>query len=128
MTTHVIIRSDSLPETYGSATICEEVRQILRRPDLSDDVLLRTIAEHRFSTASELSADDLAAGKGTRAERSRAIRTLMVPPPRHGLDMPQHDLNPPAALRFVPAVSVWRRLVPALKPQLKRVRVPVKGN
>ncbi|MDN3720027.1 hypothetical protein QW131_14585 [Roseibium salinum] len=83
------------------ASVCEEIRQVMKRPDLSDDVLLHALSGH-YDQDNSLTPGALAAGQGLPEERASVIRTMIVPPPRHGLEMPAHDLAPPLSVRFAP--------------------------
>ncbi|MCX2721938.1 hypothetical protein [Roseibium salinum] len=101
------------------ASVCEEIRQVMKRPDLSDDVLLHALSGH-YDQDNSLTPGALAAGQGLPEERASVIRTMIVPPPRHGLEMPAHDLAPPLSVRFAPVIARWQRVLAAGRPQLKR--------
>ncbi len=109
-----------LPGPHRAGGVFEEIRSVLNRPDLSDAVLLETLTEARTDQDGDLSPRDLVAGLGDAQQRAGLIRTLLVPPPAHGLDMPLHDLNPPMSIRLAPLLRRWRRLLPSARPRLKR--------
>lgn len=118
MTMHMTFLTES---TGNTVPVFEEIRSTLDRPDLSDDVLRTALAEERFQPDGGLSAGDFAAGLGRPEQRAGLIRTLRVPPPAHGLDMPEHDLNPPAGVRLAPLLRRLRRALPEARPRLKRL-------
>ncbi|MBN8181982.1 hypothetical protein [Roseibium aggregatum] len=122
MTSHVSIDQRTSPTLFADSKLLEEIRTVLKRPDLGDDVLLSVLSG---SAATRRGIDHFA---GTPQDRAAFIRTLPVPAPRHGLEMPHHDLNPPLAVRFAPLVALWQRAVLPLAPQLKRVPVPAKDR
>ncbi|WP_299817282.1 hypothetical protein [uncultured Roseibium sp.] len=111
-----------------NGSVYEEIRHVLKRPDLSDGVLQQILAERRFGADTQLGADAFLAGKGLAEERAGVIRTMIVPPPLHRLDMPAHDLEPPLSRRFAPLAARWRRAVHMLRPQMKRTPAPVRNR
>ena len=123
MTQHVSIdHQTATTALFADSDLLDEIRSVLKRPDLGDDVLLSALAN---SPAARCGINPV-----TTAQQDRAaiIRTLPVPAPSHGLEMPQHDLNPPLAVRFAPLVALWHRALQPLAPQLKRVPVPAKDR
>ncbi|MHA7777548.1 hypothetical protein [Roseibium sp. M-1] len=116
MTSHVSLQRDAYPVPFA-AELYEEIRTELQRPDLSDADLEKALCGH-----------ELAVFTAAPGARSRALRSLALPAPRHGLDMPAHDLNPPLAVRFAPVVALWQRMLQPIAPQLKRLPVPFKDH
>ncbi|EAV45481.1 hypothetical protein [Roseibium aggregatum] len=124
MTQHVSIdhQTATTAALFADSDLLDEIRSVLKRPDLGDDVLLSALAS---SPAARHGINHVTAMP---QDRETFIRTLPVPAPRHGLEMPQHDLNPPLAVRFAPLVALWHRALQPLAPQLKRVPVPAKDR
>jgi hypothetical protein len=117
MTSHVTLQRDAYPVSLADTGLFEEIRTVLKRPDLTDDDLQTLLCGHELSIL--LAAPDA---------RADVVRSLAVPAPRRGLDMPAHDLNPPLAVRFAPVVTYWQRLLQPIAPQLKRLPVPFKDH
>ncbi|MEP1154728.1 MAG: hypothetical protein ABJG92_09920, partial [Roseibium sp.] len=89
MTMHMSSSGNTgLPGPHRAGCVFDEIRSVLNRPDLSDAVILETLAESRTDQGGVLSPRDLVAGLGDAAQRAGLIRTLLVPAPAHGLDMP----------------------------------------
>ncbi|TYC64920.1 hypothetical protein FMN63_20945 [Stappia sp. BW2] len=122
MTQHVSIDQTASPALFADSDLLDEVRSVLKRPDLGDDALLSALAN------APAARGGIAHVSATPQDRADFIRTLPVPAPRHGLEMPQHDLNPPLAVRFAPLVALWHRALHPLAPQMKRVPVPAKDR
>lgn len=122
MTSHVSIDRTASPTLFADSMLLEEIRSVLKRPDLGDDVLLSVLA------SSPAGRRGIGHAADTPQDRAAFIKTLPVPAPRHGLNMPQHDLNPPLAVRFAPLVALWQRAMQPLAPQLKRIPVPSKDR
>jgi hypothetical protein len=122
MTQYVSIDQTATSALFADRDLLDEIRSVLKRPDLGDDVLLSALAS---SPAGRRAISHVTA---TPQDRVAFIRSLPVPAPRHGLEMPQHDLNPPLAVRFAPLVALWHRIVQPLAPQLKRIPVPAKDR
>ncbi|WP_269580971.1 hypothetical protein [Roseibium sp. Sym1] len=85
----------------------DEIRTVLNRPDLSDEILREVLDSGRHAAP---------------------VRALPVPPPRHGLDMPAHDLNPPLAVRLAPQLRAWQRALQLLRPRMKRSPVTARSR
>ncbi|PVB61676.1 hypothetical protein [Labrenzia sp. 011] len=128
MTSYNDTGSQPLPEPRGNGSLYEEIRHVLRRPDLSDDILELALSEHRFGSETLLAADAFLAGKGRPEERARVIRTMIVPPPLHRLDMPSHDLEPPLSRRLAPLATRWQRVLHMVRPQMKRTPAPARNR
>ncbi|KZM48463.1 hypothetical protein OA90_19960 [Labrenzia sp. OB1] len=111
-----------------NGSLSKEIRHVLRRPDLSDDILRQILAEHSFDGDTTLSADAFLDGKGRAGERAGVIRTMIVPPPLHCLDMPAHDLEPPLSRRLAPLAALWERLLHLVRPQMKRTPPPLRNR
>ncbi|POF28656.1 hypothetical protein CLV41_11270 [Roseibium marinum] len=119
---------EPLLDPCDNGSLFEEIRHVLRRADLSDDVLRQILAEHRFGAETELEADAFLAGKGLAEERAGVIRTMIVPPPLHRLDMPAHELEPPLSRRFAPLAARWQRALHMVRPQMKRTPARVRNR
>jgi|GEM_PF-1790817 len=128
MTSHVNLTPEPLSDPFANGSVFEEIRLILRRPDLPDDVLRQTLAEGRFTAGTSLGKDAFVAGEGLPEDRAAVIRTMIVPPPRHGLEMPAHDLNPPLSVRFAPLVARWQRTLQTIRPQMKRAPAAMRSR
>lgn len=102
----------AIAETSGRLSLFEEIRVVLKRPDLSDDAL-SSVLEKSGSSGFE--------GNGDADVRANAIRMLAVPAPNHGLEVPTHDLNPPLLVRFAPLATRLQRALQSLTPQMKRM-------
>lgn len=101
--------------------ICAEIRAVLYRPDLSNETLLAVLDRDAPARTGGLSPDAFKRALGRPEDRLRLIRSLAVPPQRHGLDMPEHDLDPPLGLRLAPLARLWQRVLPSALAQMKRV-------
>lgn len=112
----------------GAADILEGVRFVLNRPDLTTDTLRDALATACAQPESPLSLKDFLAGRGSPHDRTRLIRCLPVPAPRHGLAMPEHDLNPPLATRMAPVRRLWLRALLSARPLIKRAPVPARAR
>ncbi|MCK7614716.1 hypothetical protein [Roseibium sediminicola] len=112
-----------LPQSLGS-----EIRAVLKRPDLTDETLLAALDRDTFPVTACLSLSDFKRGLGQPEQRLRLIRCLAVPAPQHGLEMPEHDLNPPLGVRMAPFVRLWQRLQPAARAQMKQVPVTARNQ
>ena len=121
MTSHDALGVSAFSDPCECTSVCEEIRQAMKRPDLSDDVLLESLARRRSGQQAGLGLEELAAGKGRPEERADVFRTMIVPPPRHGLEMPAHDLNPPMSVRFAPVIARWQRMLTLGRSPMKRV-------
>lgn len=128
MTAHVNIGFDVQSAPCSNAAVFEEIRTVLKRPDLSEDILREILAGERFSATEGLSADAFVLGLGTPKQRAGIIRTMMVPPPVHGLDMPAHDLNPPLSVRFAPAARFWQRKLLSARLYMKKTPALVRSR
>jgi len=117
MTSHVSLQRDAYPVSLADTGLFDGIRSEIGRPDLSDGDLQRLLCGHEvaFLTASP-------------EARLALVRSLPVPPPRLGLEMPAHDLNPPLAARFAPVATFWQRLLQPVAPQLKRLPVSFKDH
>lgn len=112
-----------LPRDMGS-----EIRAVLKRPDLTDETLLAVLDRDTFPATAGLSLCDFKRGLGRPEQRLRLIRCLAAPAPQHGLEMPEHDLNPPLGVRVAPLVRLWQRLQPAARAQMKQVPVTARNR
>jgi len=108
--------------------ICDEIRAVLQRPDLSDEALREALDRGVFPEAPGLSLDDFSKGLGRPEERHRLIRSLAVPAPQHGLTMPDHDLNPPLKRRLAPLVHLWQRIQTAARAPMKQVPLTARNR
>jgi len=117
MTSHVSLQRDAYPVSLADTGFFDEIRCDIGRPDLSDEDLHTLLRGHEFTI--------LTAAPET---RSALVRSLPVPAPRLGLEMPAHDLNPPLSVRFAPVVAFWQRLLQPVAPQLKRIPVSFKDH
>lgn len=111
----------AIAETSGRISLFEEIRIVLKRPDLSDDALSNVLEHTNSSSFAGLGGTDLMEGNGAPDVRASAIRKFAVPAPNHGLEVPTHDLNPPLAVRFAPLVTRLQRALQSLTPQMKRM-------
>lgn len=128
MTSHEELGGSAYSDPCERASVCSEIRQVMERPDLSDDVLLQALSGRRFDRKAELGPDAFAAGKGCPEERANVIRTMIVPPPRHGLEMPSHDLNPPLSTRFAPLLARWQKVLTSGRSQMKRAPAVIRSR
>jgi len=114
------------PATPFPAETGPEVRKVLNRPDLSNQTVhqaLEQACQERDLPLSEI------LGSAARTEdRNQLIRALAVPPPRHGLDMPEHDLNPPLATRLAPMKRLWLRTLLSARPLMRRNPAPARSR
>lgn len=117
MTSHVSLQRDAYPVSLADTGLFDEIRSEIRRPDLSDEDLQNLLCGHEVTI---LTAAPEA--------RSALVRSLPVPAPCLGLEMPAHDLNPPLAARFAPVAAFWQRLLQPVAPQLKRLPISFKDH
>lgn len=128
MTNHETPGPDASGEPCGPEPLFPEIRTVLKRPDLSDAALRDVLAEDRLTLCAGLDLNGFLSGAGTADTRARVIRSMVVPPPQHGLKMPAHDLSPPLSVRFGPAVAWCRNVLEALISPGKRRTAPVAAH
>lgn len=116
----------AIAETGVRGSLFEEIRTVLKRPDLSDDVLANVLGTPPAALVENPDTFGAIQDCGNTQTRADAIRLLAVPAPSHGLDMPTHDLNPPLAVRFAPLAARLQRALQIFAPQLKRMPAPAR--
>lgn len=99
MTSHVSIDQTTSPTLFADGKLLEEIRTVLKRPDLGDDVLLSVLSG---SAATRRGIDHFS---GTPQDRAAFIRTLPVPAPVTGWKCP-----------ITTSIRHWPCALPRLSP------------